>query len=79
MSKADDIRRRLFANPIFWIDKMVALQTALDAGTVDDMNRATVEAEMEEARAKVEGFLRDGKITQADVTAEVALQRGDKT
>ena len=78
MSKIDDIKRRLFANPIFWVDKMVALQMALDAGEVDDMNRAIVEVELKEAREEVANALSTEMITQAEVDAEVALQRGGK-
>ena len=59
-----DIKRRLFANPIFWVDKECALARALADGTVPegDINRSTVEAEL------------NGAITQADVDAEKAAQ-----
>ena len=73
---SSDIKRRLFANPIFWVDKECALARALADGTVPegDINRSTVEAELTEARGKVRGFLANGAITQADVDAEKAAQ-----
>ena len=72
----DDIKQRLSADPIYWIDKQVALETALADGEIADANKIWAAAEIAQAKAKVKDFLASGKITQAEVDAEVALQKG---
>ena len=71
----NDINRRLFANPLFWVDKQCALERALADGTVLEMNRPHALAELGQAQAKVRTFIAAGKITRAEVDAEIALQK----
>ena len=73
---ADDIKRKLFANPMFWVDKMCALQTALDDDTFppDDPNHSHVVAELAEAEQKVNQLILQGKVTKEDVAAEIKFQ-----
>ena len=72
----NDINRTLFANPLFWVDKQVALEIALADGSVLDKNRPHAMAEANQARRAVEKFITDGKITQAEVDKEIAFQKG---
>ena len=73
MATNDEIKRRLFANPLFWVDKQVALETALEDGTipVGDSNLPYVVSELAEARFKITAYINSGKITQAEVDAEI--------
>ena len=66
-----DIRKRLFANPVFWIDKDVALTRYLE----DDPGDPVITAERDAARARVRQFVSDGSITQAAADAEYAFQK----
>ena len=72
----NDINRRLFANPLFWVDKQVALEVALADGTVLDKNRPFAMNEAGEARRMVEQFISNGEISQAEVDKEIAFQKG---
>ena len=75
----DPVDRRLSANPLFWVDKRVALETALIDGTVLEMNRAYANAEIADAKVKIATFIVEGKITQAEVDQEIAFQKGQDT
>ena len=72
MKSAKEIKRLLLNNPLFWVDKSCALTQAMYDGTIppDDMNRAAVEAERNEADRKVAEFVAAGKILQEEVNAE---------
>ena len=75
----DPVDRRLSANPLFWVDKRVALETAFIDGTVLEMNRAYANAEIADAKVKIATFIVEGKITQAEVDQEIAFQKGQDT
>ena len=73
MSKPD-IRGRLEADPVYWIDMEYAAKKYLREHPDDDLNRPYVQARTLMANRKIIEFMHAGTLTQAQLNAELALQ-----
>ena len=70
-----DIRGRLEADPVYWIDMQYAAEKYLRDNPDDTLNRAYVEARRNEARTRISEFMGAGELTPKAYLAELALQQ----
>ena len=76
MSKPD-IRGRLEADPVYWIDMEYAALKYLRENPPDHdtLNRDYVKGQADQARAKIAAFIEAGTLTGKQYEAEWALQK----